>query len=152
MVALTLSPGDSHCPNGGSELTDGNGNQTFACNGLTGTTGTQGIQGPVGPRGATGTRHEWTDAHRWRADIFDADQRAEMLAVPSEKTQKAMNKNQRCDYRQRKNDGHGENSLAEEIVQRQLGNKPGMRRVTRGGSGTGSLWSFLGLALRDTLI
>ncbi len=53
VVADTLGAGDSHCPNGGSELTVG-GVSTYACNGAPGQPGAKGGQGQQGNPGDTG--------------------------------------------------------------------------------------------------
>jgi hypothetical protein len=50
----SLSTGNSNCPNGGAQVTDGSGNTAYACTGTTGPTGTAGATGPAGPAGATG--------------------------------------------------------------------------------------------------
>ncbi len=47
----SLASGNSNCANGGAQITDGNGNTAYACNGATGATGPQGPQGPAGTGG-----------------------------------------------------------------------------------------------------
>jgi hypothetical protein len=53
VVASTLAPGNSNCPQGGSMFVDGS-TITYACNGANGANGAQGIQGPPGPQGMLG--------------------------------------------------------------------------------------------------
>ena len=59
-AVTSLASGDSNCPNGGAQVTDGSGDTAYACTGATGPTGAtgdtgpQGATGPQGPQGPAG--------------------------------------------------------------------------------------------------
>jgi hypothetical protein len=50
-VVTTLAEGNSNCPYGGVQVTDGSGDVSYACNGAPGATGATGPQGPAGQSG-----------------------------------------------------------------------------------------------------
>jgi hypothetical protein len=53
-TVTSLASGDTNCPNGGAQVTDGSGDTAYACNGATGPTGAPGMAGEQGPPGTQG--------------------------------------------------------------------------------------------------